>query len=414
MRRRVVITGMGAVTPLGVGLEQSWKNLIEGKSGIGPITRFDPSPLKCQVAGEVKDFHPEDFMDKKLARRLDRFIHFALAAARMAVEDAGLKINPSLSDRFGIVMGSAIGAASSFEEGHRIVMEGRYHEVPPFLTINLAGNTAAGVIAIQFGARGPHHFVQEACATGTNAIGLAFRIIRSGEADVVITGGSDAGVCLTLFAGLEVLGALTCGWNKEPIKASRPFDKKRDGFVSSEGAGMLVLESLDFALRRDAKIYAEVLGYGSNCDAYHFTAPSPDGEGAARCMQLALEDAGITPEEVDYINAHGTSTVLNDLAETKAIKKVFGEHAHKLAVSSNKSMLGHMWGGSGAVEAIFSAMSIKEGIIPPTINYEYPDPECDLDYVPNTARRGKIRIALSNSFGFGGINGSLVLGEYRE
>lgn len=412
--RRVVLTGMGAITPLGIGVEKSWQALCQGISGIGRITRFDPSPLRCQVAGEVKDFHPEDFMEKKIARRFDPFIQYAVAAARMAVEDAGLTINIDNEDRVGVIIGTACGACSSFEVAHNLIIQNRWREVPPFFIVNASGNLVAGVVAIQFGAKGFHHCLMEACASGTNAIGLGFRAIKQGEADVIIAGGSDAGITPTFFASLDNIGAHTTKRNHEPTKASRPFDKDRDGFITSEGAGIVILEALDIALRRGAKIYAEVIGYGSNCDAYHFTSPSPNGEGAAKCMMLALKDAGIRPEDVDYINAHGTSTIANDIAETKAIKKVFGEHAKKLMVSSNKSMIGHMWGAAGAVEAIFTALTIKEGIIPPTINYEFPDPECDLDYVPNFARRGKVRIAMSNSFGFGGINGTIILKEFTE
>jgi len=412
--RRVVITGMGAVTPLGIGVEASWKALCDGISGIVPITRFDPSPLKCQVAGEVKGFHPEDFMDKKLARRFDPYIQYAVAASRMAMEDSGLKVDMDNEDRVGVVIGTACGACSSFETAHTAIVQGKWREVSPFFVVNASGNLVAGVVAIQFGAKGPHHCPMEACATGTNAIGMGLRLIQQGEADAIIAGGSDAGITPTFFASLDAIGAHTSKRNKEPHKASRPFDRDRDGFTTSEGAGVVVFEALDIALRRGAKIYAEVIGYGSNCDAFHFTSPSPNGEGPARCMRFALNDAQISPEEVDYINAHGTSTIANDVTETMAIKKVFGEHAKKLAISSNKSMIGHMWAAAGVVEAIFSALTIKEGIIPPTINYEFPDPQCDLDYVPNRARKVKVRIAMSNSFGFGGINGTIILKEFKD
>ncbi len=412
MKRRVVVTGMGMVTPLGIGVEKNWKALCEGKSGIGPITRFDASFLKCQVAGEVKDFHPEDFMDKKFIRRFDPFIQYAVAASRMAVEDAGLKIDVSNQDRVGVVIGTACGACSSFETAHSLIVQGRYGDVSPFFVVNASGNLVAGVVAIQFGARGPHHCLMEACAAGTNAIGLAFKLVQQGKADVVIAGGSDAGITPTWFASLDAIGAHTTKRNKQPEKACRPFDRDRDGFITSEGSGVVIVEALDIALRREAKIYGEIIGFGNNCDAYHYTSPSPEGEVPAKCMKLALDDAGIKPEEVDYINAHGTSTILNDKVETKAIKKVFGVHAKKLLISSNKSMIGHMWGAAGVVEAIFALLTIKHDIVPPTINYEFPDPECDLDYVPNKARKAKVRIALSNSFGFGGINGCLVLKEF--
>jgi len=413
-KRRVVITGMGMVTPLGTGVTRSWQALCEGKSGIGPITRFDASSLKCQVAGEVKDFHPEDFMDKKFIRRFDPFIQYVVASSRMAMEDSGFKVDVGNQDRIGVVIGTACGACTFFEDAHTLVVQGKLKEVPPFFVVNAAGNLVAGVVAIQFGAKGPHHCVLEACAAGTNAIGLGFRLIQQGEADVIIAGGADAGITATWFASLDAIGAHTTKRNKQPERASRPFDGDRDGFITSEGGGVVILEALDIALRRGARIYGEVIGFGNNCDAFHYTSPSPSGEGPIKCMELALADAGIKPEDVDYINAHGTSTVANDRAETKAIKQVFGEHAKKLAISSNKSMIGHMWGAAGVVEAIFSLLSINQGIIPPTVNQEFPDPECDLDYVPNRSRRAKIAIALSNSFGFGGINGSLVLKRFSD
>jgi len=400
------------VSPLGTGVGKSWKALCDGKSGIAPITRFDASPLKCQAAGEVKDFHPEDFMDNKAIRRFDPFVHYAIAAARMAVEDSGLEVDVDNRDRVGVVIGTASGAHASYEAAHSLVVQGRPEEVSPFFCVNIAANVVAGVIAIQFRARGPHHCLMEACSAGTNSIGLGFRLIQQGEADVMIVGGAEAGITPTAVASLDALGVLTSKRNKQPEKASRPFDGDRDGFISSEGSGVVILEALDVALRRGARIYGEVTGYGNNCDAYHFITPSPSGEEQAKCMQLALSDAGIKPEDVDYINAHGTSTILNDISETKAIKKVFGEHASKLAISSNKSMIGHMWGASGVVEAIFTLLTISQGIIPPTINYEIPDPECDLDYVFNKARKADIIVALSNSFGFGGINGTLVLRKF--
>ena len=413
MRRRVVITGMGAITPLAIGVEESWRALCAGKSGIGPVTFFDASPLKCQAAAEVKGFHPEDFMDKKLVRRMDRFNQFALAAARLAVADSGLKIDSSIQDRVGTVVGTAaVGASSAFETAHTLVMQGNYGQISPFFVPNVAANMAPALIGIQFQARGPQHCPMEACAAGTNALGLAFRFIQIGEADAFICGGADAGITPTMFAGLEATGALTR--NRDHQKASRPFDARRDGMVAGEGVGIVVLEELGMALRRGARIYAEVVGWGHNADAYHFTSPSPGGEGPGQCMRLALADAQLSPQDIDYVNAHGTSTVANDVSETMAIKMAFGEHAKKLAVSSNKSMTGHMWGAAGAVEAIFSALTIRDGIIPPTINYEYPDPQCDLDYVPNVARKAQVKTALSNSFGFGGINGSLIIRAFQE
>ncbi|UCH51744.1 MAG: beta-ketoacyl-ACP synthase II [Chloroflexota bacterium] len=408
MKRRVVVTGAGMITPLGVGVEKNWGALCQGKSGIGPITRFDATQLKCQVAGELKDFQPQDFLDSKFIRRFDPFIQYAMAAARMAVEDSGLKVNVDNEDRVGVIMGTAVGGWTSFESAISFVVKGELGKVPPFLILNATANSAAGVIAIQYGAKGPHHLVMEACASGTNAIGLAFRCIQHGEADIMITGGTEASITASMLASLDLLGALTSKRNGEPEKASRPFDGDRDGLITSEGSGVVVLEALEVAMRRGAKIYGEVIGFGNNCDAFHYTSPSKDGEGPARCIKLALRDAGIEPEEVDYINAHGTSTVVSDLSETRAIKSVFGEHARKLAVSSNKSSIGHMWGAAGAVEAIFSLRTIATGLIPPTINHEFPDIECDLDYVPNKARTAMVEVALSNSFGFGGVNGALI------
>ncbi len=405
----MVITGVGMVTPLGTDVDSNWSALCKGKSGIGPITRFDASSLRCQIAGEVKDFHARDFMDEKFVKRFDPFIQYAMAASVMALQDAEFRPGQYDPNRVGVVIGTACGTNSYFENAHRLVLQGKLNKVPPFFLLNDSGNMVSAVVAIRFGAKGPNHCPMEACAAGTSAIGIAFRLIQNGEADMVIAGGADAGVTPTCIASLDNLGALATRWNNEPEKASRPFDAKRDGFVTSEGSGVVVLEALDTALRRSAKIYGEVIGFARNCDAYHYTSPTPNGEGQAECIRLALRDAGIAPEDVDYINAHGTSTVLNDVAETKAIKKVFASHARKLAVSSNKSMTGHMWGGSGAVEVIFSLLTIRDGVIPPTINYETPDPECDLDYVPNKARRANVDIVVSNSFGFGGVNAVLVL-----
>jgi len=408
-KRRVVVTGMGMVSPLGTGMQRSWEAICGGQSGIGPVTHFDASQLKCRVAGEVKDFNPLDFMDSKFTRRFDIFMQYALAAARMAVEDSGFKGKVENPERAGVVMGTAVGAHNYFRPVFSLVEQNRLNKVPPFLILNAAGNLMSGVIAIEFGCRGPHHCVMDACAAGTNAIGVGFRAIQHGEADMMIAGGAEAPVNEIMMGSLDALGAMASKRNGEPHRASRPFDGDRDGFVSGEGSGVLVLELLESVKRRGARIYGEVLGYGNNCDAYHYTAPSPEGRVQADCMRLALRDAGVEPEQVDYINAHGTATVLNDLGETKAIKAVFGEHARKLAVSSNKSAVGHMWGAAGAVEAIFTLLTLKHGIIPPTLNHEFPDPECDLDYVPNEARKADVKVALSNSFGFGGINGTLVL-----
>jgi 3-oxoacyl-[acyl-carrier-protein] synthase II len=411
VKRRVVVTGMGALTPLGIGVAKSWEALSQGKSGIGVVTRFDASDFRTRVAGEVKSFDPLDFIDKKLVRRGDRFIHFALASARMALEDSGLSINDSNSERVGVSVGTAMGGIESIEKNHELLLKGARQQISPFFVPSFLCNMATGQVAIEFGARGVNLCTVTACASGTQAIGNAFRVIQRGEADAMIAGGAEAAICPLVFAGLEPVKAMTTR-NDEPEKASRPFDKDRDGFVISEGGGVVILEELESAQSRGAKIYGEVLGYGLNSDAYHITAPDPDGRGAASCMRLSLNDAGISTDMVDYINAHGTSTVLNDLSETKAIKSVFGERSRKIPISSNKSMMGHMWAGAGVTEAIFSLLTINHGLIPPTINYETPDPDCDLDYVPNVARRAEVRIVLSNSFGFGSTNATLILGKY--
>jgi len=412
MKRRVVITGVGAITPLGVGVEKSWQSLCQGKSGIGVITRFDASDFRTRIAGEVNEFNPLDFMDRKLARRGGRFIHFALAATRMAIEDSGLTINASNSGRVGVSVGTAMGGIESLEKNHQLLLQGTRHQISPFFIPSFLANMAPGQVAIQFGARGANMCSVTACASGTHAIGDAFRVIQRGEADAMIAGGAEAAISPVIFAGLDVIKVMSAR-NEEPQKASRPFDRDRDGFIIGEGAGIVILEELEFALSRGARIYGEVLGYGFNSDAYHITAPDPLGEGAASCMKIALNDAGISIDEVDYINAHGTSTVLNDLSETRAIKRVFQGQSNGIPVSSNKSMIGHLWGASGAVEAIFCLLTINQGIIPPTINYETPDPECDLDYVPNVARQAEVKVALSNSFGFGSTNATLIFGQFH-
>jgi 3-oxoacyl-[acyl-carrier-protein] synthase II len=414
VKRRVVITGMGAVTPLAVGVEESWKRLCAGESGIKNVTQFDASSLKCQVAGEVRDFSAEDFLRSKKIRRTDRFVHFMLAATKMALEDSQLKVRPSEEYRVGVIAATAIGSCKTFEANHEYITKGLMRNVTPYLVINLSANTAGGEMALMIGARGPHHFLQEACSAGTNAIGLGFKSILYDEADVMFVGGSDAGISPTLMASLDNLGAIATSWNDQPHRASRPFDKKRNGFVTSEGSGILVLEEIGHAKARGAKIYAEVLGYGSTCDAYHAVAPLPSGESAVKCMELSLEGAGIRLEDIEHINAHGTSTVANDETETLAVKELFGERAKDLMISANKSMIGHMWGAAGAVEGIFAAKTLQEGVLPPTINLDEPDPKCDLDYVPHTARRSNVLYALSNSFGFGGINASLVFKKYEE
>jgi len=412
--RRIVITGMGAVTPLAVGVKESWEKLCAGESGIKNITQFDASSLKCQVAGEIRDFVVEDFLRPKKIRRSDRFVHFLLAATKMAMEDSQLKVNSSEEYRVGVIAATAIGSCKTFEANHELIVQGHMKNVTPYLVINLSANTAGGEVAAMCGARGPHHFLQEACSAGTNAIGLGFKAIKHREAEIMIVGGSDAGISPTLMASLDNLGAIATSWNDQPQRASRPFEKKRNGFVTSEGSGVLILEELEHAKARGAKIYAEIVGYGSTCDAYHAVAPLPSGESAAKCMELSIEEAGIEPEQIEYINAHGTSTVANDETETVAIKKLFGRKAKEIMISANKSMIGHMWGAAGVVEGIFTAKTLQEGVLPPTINLDEPDPKCDLDYVPHQARRSNIRFALSNSFGFGGINASLVFKRFED
>ncbi|NCP08303.1 MAG: beta-ketoacyl-[acyl-carrier-protein] synthase II [Deltaproteobacteria bacterium CG_4_8_14_3_um_filter_51_11] len=411
MTRRVVVTGMGMVSPLGTGVENNWKALCEGVSGIGPITKFDVSDFPTRIGGEVRGFKAEDYVDKQQLRRLDIFIHFALASARMAFEDSRLKIDPSDGDRVGCITGSGLGGLTMLEQYHSVLIERGPSRVSPFFIPGIIANMAPGMIAIEFGIRGPNLSIETACAASSHAIGEAYRYIKEGRADVMVTGGAEAVITPLALGGFCSMRALSTR-NDEPEKASRPFELNRDGFVIGEGSGILILEELERAIQRNAPIYAELIGYGSSADAYHISAPDPDGRGAATCMKAALADAGIRPENVDYINAHGTSTKLNDLAENKAIKAVFGEHAYKLAVSSTKSMTGHLLGGAGGVEAIYTVLSLKNGILPPTINYENQDPECDLDYVPNKARKKAISYAISNSFGFGGTNATLVFKPY--
>lgn len=412
MRRRVVITGLGMVSPLGIGVEKTWQALIQGKSGVVRITKFDPTGFDTQIAAEVKDFVPENFMEKKEIKRMDIFIQYAMASAMMAMEDAQLPITPQNADRVGVVVGAGLGGLTTIESFHKILMEKGPGRISPFFIPALIVNEAPGQISIRFGAKGPNYSVVTACATGNHNIGDAWRMIQRGDADAIIAGGVEATITPLAVSGFNAMKALSTR-NHEPEKASRPFDKDRDGFVMGEGCGIIILEEMNQALDRGAKIYAEIIGYGLNGDAYHITAPAPDGEGAARCMAMALKSAGISPEEVDYINAHGTSTDYNDLYETMAIKAVFKEHAKKLAVSSTKSMTGHLLGGAGGVEAIFTVLTIHRGVIPPTINYDIPDPECDLDYVPNVARMADVRVALSNSFGFGGTNAVLIFKKFE-
>lgn len=398
------------MTPLGNDLSTTWDGLIHGRSGIDRITRFDPEGYPSQIAGEVKGFEPDRYIDKKEQKKMDTFIHYALAAARMAMEDSGLVIDESNAERVGVIVGAGIGGLPAIEKYHKVLLERGPRRVTPFFIPMVIINLASGQIAIRFGAKGPNTAPVTACATGTHSIGDAFRWIQRGAADAMIAGGTESTICSLAVGGFAAMKALSTR-NDEPGRASRPFDADRDGFVIGEGSGVVVLEEMELAKKRGAKIYAEVAGYGLSGDAYHITSPAPDGEGAARCMAMALKDAGIAPEEIDYINAHGTSTKFNDQFETMAIKKVFGDHARKVAVSSTKSMTGHLLGAAGGIEAVFSAMAIREGVLPPTINYEVPDPECDLDYVPNEARRTRVRAALSNSMGFGGTNGALVFRE---
>ncbi len=405
--RRVVVTGLGITSPLGTGLEKNWDAVTNGRSGIGPITRFDATDFPVRFAGEVKDFPEEAYFDKKEGRKMDLFIHYALGAATMALEDSGFQVNEENADRVGVVVGSGMGGLPAIERYHEALATGGYRKISPFFIPMSIINLAAGQISIKFGAKGPNLAPVSACATGTHAIGDAFRIIQRGDADVVITGGTESTVCPLGIGGFSVMKALSTN-NEDPQAASRPFDKNRDGFVLGEGAGILILEEYEAAKRRGAKIYAEVAGYGLTGDAYHLTAPAPGGEGAARCMKMALHTAGVNPDQVDYINAHGTSTPFNDLFETLAIKTVFGDYAKRLMVSSTKSMTGHLLGAAGGVEAVYSILAISHGVVPPTINYTDPDPECDLDYVPNQARQASVNIAISNSLGFGGTNATVL------
>jgi len=403
---------MGLVSPLGVGVMKNWERLCQGRSGVRRITHFQVADLCCQIGGLVDGFVPEDFIEKKEIRRTDPFVQFALASSAMALEDASLAIGPENASRIGVVIGSGMGGLQTMESAHNLLLERGPDRVSPFFIPMVIANLAPGRVAIQSGAKGPNLCFSTACTAGTHSIGHACRLIREGHADAVIAGGAEASVSRLSIAGFCAMRALSRR-NHAPESASRPFEKDRDGFVIGEGAGILVLENLSKALSRGASIHAEVIGYGETGDAYHIAAPSPEGEGAAECMRLALQDAEIEPTRVGYINAHGTSTPYNDLVETQAIRKVFGRHAYNLAVSSTKSMTGHLLGAAGAVEAIYTVLSLREGILPPTINYEIPDPECDLDYVPNQARKQPVQIALSNSFGFGGTNGAIVFSRYE-
>ncbi len=412
MKRRVVITGLGAVTPLGCSVPETWEAVCAGKSGVAPITRFDTTPFDTKIAAEVKGFDPLQYVNKKEYRRLDDFIVYTIAASEMAVADAGGALARADAERTGVIVGSAIGGLMTIEKEKEALTASGPRRISTFAIPAVLCNLAGGHVSIRFGAKGPITCPTTACAAGTNAIGDAFRLIQNGYADVMIAGGVDAAITPLGIGGFNAMRALSTR-NAEPEKASRPFDRDRDGFVVGEGSGILILEELTAALDRGAKIYAEMAGYGSTSDAFHMAAPPPGHEGAARCMRAALQDAALPPEAVDYINAHGTSTPLNDAYETQAIRAVFGAHSDRLAVSSTKSMTGHMLGGAGGVEAIFAALAIREGVLPPTINLDRPDPACDLDYCPHTARRRTVRTAMSNTFGFGGVNAVVILKEFR-
>ena len=413
MNRRVVVTGLGAVTPLGTGIEKTWERLLKGESGVDTITQFDASAFPCRIAGEARDFTPLDYIDRKDVKRMDRFTQFALAGATMAIEEAAVSITDATADRIGCLLGVGLGGLATLESNHAKLLRTGPDRVSPFFVPMLIGNMAAGQVCIRFGLRGPNSCVSTACAAGTHAIGDAYRLIQRGEADVMVTGGAEAAVTPLGLGGFCAMRAVSTR-NDEPQQASRPFDKERDGFVMGEGSGILVLEELEHARQRGAKIYAELVGYGMSADAHHMTQPDPDARGVALCMQHALHDAGMEPQEVDYINAHGTSTPYNDKFETLAIHKVFGEHASQLAVSSTKSMTGHLFGAAGGIEGIFTALAIARDVIPPTINWETRDDECDLDYVPNMPRYTPVTVAMSNSLGFGGTNASVIFKKYVE
>jgi 3-oxoacyl-[acyl-carrier-protein] synthase II len=403
---------MGLVIPTGIGVGTAWKNVCDGKSGIGALTRFNPNGFETKIAGEVINFNPELYIDKKEIKKMDLFIQYAIAATKEALEDAQLAITPDNSEQVGVIVGTGLGGLPSIEKYHKILLERGPGRITPFFIPMLIANLASGQIAIQFGPKGPNTCVVTACATGAHSIGDAFRAIVYGDAEAMIAGGTEANITPLTIGGFNAMKALSTR-NDEPQKACRPFEKNRDGFVVAEGAGILILEELQFALKRRAKIYVELVGYGYTGDAYHITAPSPDGDGAVRCMRMALKDAGLKPGEVDHINAHGTSTPLNDLTETIAIKTVFGNHAKKVPISATKSMTGHLLGAAGSTEAIFTVLAIQDGIMPPTINYEEPDPQCDLDYVPNVARQKPLKVAMSNAFGFGGTNATLIFKKFE-
>lgn len=413
MKRRVVVTGVGLVTPCGIGIDNVWNNILNGQSGIGPLTRFDTTRFDTKFAGEVKEFNPEDYIQPKEVKKMDLFIHYSLAASQIAVKDSGLDMGSEEADRVGVVVGTGLGGLPTIEKYHGVLMERGPGRITPFFIPMLIANEAPGHIAIQHGFKGPNLCIVTACATGAHSVGEACRIIQYGDADVMVAGGSEANLTPLTVGGFNAMKALSVR-NEDPQRASRPFERDRDGFVVAEGSGILILEELEHAKNRGAKIYAEMVGYGYNGDAYHITAPCPDGDGFIRCIRMALKDAQLSPDDVDYINAHGTSTKLNDYIETLSIKQVFKEKAYKIPVSSTKSMTGHLLGAAGAIEAIFSVLSIRDQVCPPTINYENPDPECDLDYVPNTARKHTINVAMSNAFGFGGTNSTLIFRRFTD
>ena len=406
-----MITGVGMITPVGLDTEKSWEGLVSGRSGIGPITQFEDKDVATQIAGEVKDFDPARYIEAKEIKKMDRFIHLAIAASQMAMDDSGLTVSPENADRVGVMVSAGMGGLPAIEKYHQVYMERGSRKISPFFIPMLIINEAAGHISIRYGAKGPNICVVTACATGTHSIGEAFKWIQRGDADAIIAGGTESCICPLGVGGFNAMKALSTR-NSEPGRASRPFDAERDGFVMGEGAGVVILEDLEFAKRRGARIYAEVIGYGASSDAYHITSPAPNGEGAARCMAMALRDADISPAVMGYINAHGTSTKYGDELETIAIKTVFGDHAYKIPVSSTKSMTGHLLGAAGGVEAVISILAMDRGVLPPTINLENPDPECDLDYVPNTARKAQVEVTMSNSFGFGGTNACLIFRKY--
>ena len=413
LNRRVVVTGMGMITPIGLDTETTWEGLVNGKSGIGPITQFDDKEIPTQIAGEVKGFDPAQYIELKEIKKMDRFIHLALAASQMAMDDSGLKITPDNAERVGVMVSAGMGGLPALEKYHALYMEKGARKISPFFIPMLIINEAAGHISIRYGAKGPNICVVTACATGTHSIGDAFKWIQRGDADAMIAGGTESCICPLGVGGFNAMKALSTR-NSEPERASRPFDAERDGFIMGEGSGIVILEELESAKKRGARIYAEVIGYGATGDAYHITSPAPNGEGAARCMKMAIKDSGIELAEMGYINAHGTSTKFGDELESIAIKTIFGDHAYKIPVSSTKSMTGHLLGAAGGVEAVVTILAMDRGILPPTINLENPDPECDLDYIPNKARKVQAEVAMSNSFGFGGTNACLIFRKFRK